>query len=54
MDGRPLAGWFPANQTYTLTLREPGKANVIKAIRKLEIFAFTKVASPNMLLEIWV
>ena len=42
----------PANQTYTLTLEEPGKVNVIKAIRKLEIFAFTKVASPNMLLEI--
>ena len=37
----------PANQIYTLTLREPSKVNVIKAIRKLEIFAFTKMASPN-------
>ena len=51
LGGGRLPDGSPANQTYTLTLREPGKANVIKAIRKLEIFAFTKVASPNYIYE---
>ena len=45
-EGR-LPDGSPTNQTYTLTLKEPGKVNVIKAIRKLEIFAFTKCAAPN-------
>ena len=49
-EGR-LPDGSPANQTYTLTLREPGKANVIKAIRKLEIFAFTYAAQPNLIHE---
>ena len=51
LGGGRLPDGSPANQTYTLTLREPGKANVLKAIRKLEIFAFTKVASPNYIYE---
>lgn len=45
-EGRAPDG-SPANQIYTLTLEEPGKVNVIKAIRKLEIFAFTQCAWPN-------
>ena len=39
----------PSHQMYALTLKEPSKVNVIKAIRKLEIFAFTKCATPNSL-----
>ena len=45
-DGR-LPDGSPVNQIYTLTLKEPGKVNVIKAIRKLEIYAFTQCAWPN-------
>ena len=41
----------PSHQMYALTLKEPSKVNVIKSIRKLEIFAFTKVASPNYIYE---
>ena len=47
LGGGRLPDGSPANQMYTLTLEEPGKVNVIKAIRKLEIFAFTKCAAPN-------
>ena len=47
LGGGRLSDGSPANQMYTLTLEEPGKVNVIKAIRKLEIFAFTKCAAPN-------
>ena len=47
LGGGRLPDGSPANQMYTLTLKEPGKVNVIKAIRKLEIFAFTKCAAPN-------
>ena len=41
----------PSHQMYALTLKEPSKVNVIKAIRKLEIFAFTYTAQPNYIYE---
>ena len=50
-EGR-LPDGSPTNQTYTLTLKEPGKVNVIKAIRKLEIFAFTQCAWPNAFITV--
>ena len=51
LGGGRLPDGSPANQMYTLTLEEPGKVNVIKAIRKLEIFAFTYTAQPNYIYE---
>lgn len=51
LGGGRLPDGSPANQMYTLTLEEPGKVNVIKAIRKLEIFAFTYAAQPNLILK---
>ena len=51
LGGGRLSDGSPANQMYTLTLEEPGKVNVIKAIRKLEIFAFTYAAQPNLIHE---
>ena len=51
LGGGRLPDGSPANQMYTLTLEEPGKVNVIKAIRKLEIFAFTYAAQPNLIHE---
>lgn len=41
----------PSHQMYALTLKEPSKVNVIKSIRKLEIFAFTYTAQPNYIYE---
>lgn len=49
-EGR-LPDGSPSRQIYALTLEEPGKVNVIKAIRKLEIFAFTYAAQPNLIHE---
>lgn len=37
------------NQTYLLTLRFPSKENVIRSIKKLEIYAFTLNASPDLI-----
>lgn len=39
----------PGNQIYVITINNVGKINVIKSIRKLEIFAFTKQATPNLI-----
>ena len=52
LGGGRLPDGSPANQMYTLTLKEPGKVNVIKAIRKLEIFAFTQCAWPNAFITV--
>ena len=41
----------PGNQIYEITIKNIGKVNVIKSIRKLEIFAFTKQATPNLIDE---
>lgn len=40
-------GQKPGYQMYLLTLKEKSKQAVIDAIYKLEIYAFTKLASPN-------
>lgn len=37
----------PGNQIYTITLKNGGPRNIIRAIRKLEIYAFTVWAEPN-------
>ena len=39
----------PGDQIYVITINNVGKINVIKSIRKLEIFAFTKQATPNLI-----
>ena len=36
----------PGSQLYFITIKNACKENIIKAIRKLEIFAFTKKAAP--------
>lgn len=40
---------LPGRQLYLITLKNKGKQNVINAIRKLEIFAFTQAAFPNLI-----
>ena len=44
-----LAAYKSGNQAYILTLSTPGKENVIRSIKKLEIFAFTQAATPCMI-----
>lgn len=48
-----IANYFkeelPGHQLYLITLKNKGKQNVINAIRKLEIFAFTYSAIPNLI-----
>lgn len=47
-----LAAYKSGNQAYILTLSTPGKENVIRSIKKLEIFAFTQAATPCMIATI--
>ena len=51
-DVKLVANYQSGNQFYALTLSTPSEENVIRSIKKLEIFAFTKMASPNMILTI--
>ena len=48
-DVKLLAAYKSGNQAYILTLSTPGKENVIRSIKKLEIYAFTQTAEPCMI-----
>lgn len=48
-DVKLLAAYKSGNQAYILTLSTPGKENVIRSVKKLEIFAFTQAATPCMI-----
>lgn len=43
-----ITKYSTGSRYYLVTLKNKGKQSVIDAIRKLEIFAFVKSASPNM------